>query len=161
MLLSIRPITFEEVEREIKQINKTTFIYTDRDISNILLLRLCSQISETLMCEDHTEIQDNRILRFHSNESNLLIEYENILEFWLNKIPDISYITIKRDNYLELSLKYNSFFSKSNQDSMHERNKIEEELYKKLRDDGHICICICESYPIQVHWCGQIVCTKI
>jgi hypothetical protein len=34
----------------------------------------------------------------------------------------------------------------------------QEELMNRLKQEGHTCVCVCESYPVQVEWCHQTPC---
>ena len=43
-------------------------------------------------------------------------------------------------------------------DKMKQRQKIKEELVDRLREEGHECIQVKESYPIQVSWCESNRC---
>lgn len=44
--------------------------------------------------------------------------------------------------------------------NMEIRQKQQEELVKKLEKQGHKCIRIMESYPMQVGWCNKTPCEK-
>ena len=45
-------------------------------------------------------------------------------------------------------------------DNMDAEQKKEEEFAAKLEADGHTCVDLAESYPVQVFWCQQNPCKR-
>lgn len=54
-----------------------------------------------------------------------------------------------------------SDFFKHNKDinDLEKRNKDAKEFGKKLENQGHTCVSYLESFPVQIQWCNQKVCT--
>lgn len=45
--------------------------------------------------------------------------------------------------------------------NMEKENKEKEDFAKSLTEAGHRCVRILESYPCQIDWCEQQICTEI
>ena len=115
------------------------FINTLLPISEII-----SNISEEIIFEDAVD----KIDLLHNN-GHICIE---ILETYPPTISWCNQQKCVKHSYIKTKS------SVSDNDTIESQNEKALKYAKKLESEGHTCIEILESYPIQVKWCNQQKC---
>lgn len=73
-------------------------------------------------------------------------------------VRETAYST-REDNKSEDELKNISYNNKL-RDDMDERNEKAMDFAEKLKQNGHTCVRLLESFPVQVSWCNQYPCKQ-
>jgi len=105
-------------------------------------------------CKSVNKIMTNYVKSPKNIYANYSIKkrYNDNLKPYDFKLYDTKCVTTKHTDFI---------INHDDYKNMAERQKEEEEFIKKLESDGHTCIMILESYPIQVRHCNRDTCVNI